>query len=84
MAVFTGRNSMKKDDDHYASLYLDALRSAFGREWYLLGPPRARIAVLAGFTDASDSEGLTANEYRRRIGAGNLQAYADCLPAGKK
>lgn len=57
------------------------LEVAFGREWIDLDLEGRRL-VMADFVDASESEELSVSEYWRRIGRGNLEAYADCLKAG--
>lgn len=59
------------------SLVLD-LVSAFGKEWHAL--TRAdRQNVAEDCALAIQEDGCDVSEYRRRIGRGNLQAYADCL-----
>lgn len=55
-----------------------ALAYEFGREWDML-PACDRAKVTADFVQATNEDGAGASEYRRRIGAGNLAAYADCL-----
>lgn len=39
--------------------------------------------LAADFQDAVDTDGCTASEYIRRIGAGNIRPYLDSLKAGK-
>lgn len=55
-----------------------ALERAFGREWRALDP-YGRAAVLVDFCDTSTEPDLSAEEYRDRIGAGNLASYADVM-----
>jgi len=57
----------------------NALEIVFNAEWIGLSESDARL-VLQDFLEASQ-EGVTANQYARRIGRGNLQAYADTMQA---
>ena len=57
------------------------LKQVFGEEWIKL--ERGTAVVIEDFLDASIEDNIGAREYQRRIGAGNLQAYADTLLAGK-
>ena len=56
----------------------DALASAFDIEWTNLDADRRRV-ILRDFREAVTEEGLTAPEYRVRIGRGNLKAYGDVM-----
>lgn len=59
-----------------------ALQTAAGREYLNLSrEDQARVA--ADFAAALAEDNCGAIEYMRRIGAGNLQSYANCLRAGK-
>ena len=55
-----------------------ALQTAAGAEYLKLSrEDQARVA--ADFAAALAEDNCSAIEYARRIGTGNLQAYADCL-----
>ena len=56
------------------------LAQVFGADWGKLPDEDARL-VCVDFLDAANGEGLGAREYARRIGSGNLQAYADTMQA---
>lgn len=53
-----------------------ALAGTFGMEYAVLREDDARL-VRIDFLEA----GIASSEYARRIGAGNLQAYADTMQA---
>ena len=57
------------------------LEQIFGAEWIKL--ERGTAVIIEDFLDASMEDNISAREYQRRIGEGNLQAYADTLLAGK-
>jgi hypothetical protein len=56
----------------------DVLEQIFGAEWAY-----DRSAILHDALEAAE-QGYSAQEYKSNIGAGNLQAYADCLNASVK
>lgn len=58
------------------------LLAAFGNEYRNLSREDRR-RVTEDFTAAWTEDGCNAHEYRRRIGRGNLQSYADCLRVGE-
>lgn len=73
-------------DEHAAVLdgLSDELRPGFGPEWDELTRTE-RDLVCSDFSDGRDDEpdGLSAAEYVRRIGAGNLRNYLACLWVGE-
>ena len=58
----------------------EALASTFGYEWHQL-PQYRKWSVADDFSEAHDSEDLSATVYKARIGEGNLHAYANTLKA---
>jgi hypothetical protein len=60
----------------------DVLEQIFGAEWRALSD-YDRSAILHDALEAAE-QGYSAQEYKSNIGAGNLQAYADCLNASVK
>jgi hypothetical protein len=62
----------------------DVLGQMFPGEWHALSA-YDRSAIIVDAIDAAE-HGCDAAEYKRRIGAGNLQSYADALnaPQGAK
>lgn len=63
---------------------MNILCEAFGiREWMSL-TDEGRALVVDDYRSAMREDSCDAAEYRRRIGAGNLKSYADCLIAGAK
>lgn len=61
----------------------DALTLAFPDELSALDRERAYL-VYQDYLLAFNEDGCAASEYARRIGKGNLKAYADCLIVGQK
>lgn len=60
----------------------NALLAVAGDEWRALTQGRAE--TLLDFAEAVHDEDLDVNEYLRRIGRGNVQAYADTQVARRK
>lgn len=54
------------------------LQSTFGDEYGAL-VHKEKHAIRSDFAHATESEGISCNEYHRRIGTGNLRKYAACL-----
>lgn len=63
---------------NYNATQRAALGTVFGSEWITLSDAD-RDNVAQDFADAVREDGADALEYRRRIGAGNLQAYAEVI-----
>ena len=57
-----------------------ALEYTWGAEYIGLSSIQEKL-VMQDFLEASEGENLTANQYYRRIGKGNLLSYAECLVA---
>lgn len=70
------RTATDKYGSIFAGLCVAAFEREFGREWIELDSERSRV-VARDFADASEEESLSVREYARRIGRGNLRAYAD-------
>ena len=64
----------EKHDAQMCGLADDSLEAAFDGEYLQLSVENAHL-IWADFLDAE----ISASEYRRRIGAGNLAEYAKCL-----
>ena len=60
----------------------NALLAVAGDEWRAL--TRGRVETLLDFAEAVHDEDLDVNEYLRRIGRENIQAYADTQVARRK
>lgn len=58
----------------------DICQQVFGAEWRSLSA-EDRENVAHDFSDAMREDQCTGLEYARRIGAGNLQSYADVMRA---
>lgn len=69
----------EKHTSQMCGLADDSLEAAFDGEYLQLTVEHAHL-IWADFLDAE----ISANEYRRRIGAGNLAEYAKTLAAGKR
>lgn len=66
---------MTEQDAH---AYRKTLASVFGLEWKGLDSDRKRV-ILRDYAEAMAEESLPAEEYRRRIGSGNLRSYGDVM-----
>ena len=65
-------------DTELAGLGNATLERSFGTEYDNLTAAGA-LVVLDDFLHANTEGKIDSDEYRRRIGPGKLQAYADCL-----
>lgn len=56
-----------------------SLRLVFGNEYDQLKTEDQKQLIRADYLLAFNEDHCTVSEYKRRIGKGNLQAYANCL-----
>lgn len=81
-AVFTVEDKEVRAIADVNQVTVAALQTAAGAEYLALSrEDQARVA--ADFAAALAEDNCSAIEYTCRIGAGNLQAYADCLRASR-
>ena len=64
--------------DMHKALLTNVLRVTFGAEWRSLSE-QDRANVVSDYMDAVREDQCDSREYQRRIGEGNLQAYAECI-----
>lgn len=69
-------NTAERQREHDAAAV--SLRLVFGDEYHALSSSDAQN-VRADYLLAFREDACTVGEYKRRIGAGNLQAYANTL-----
>lgn len=74
----TGARFAVRDSEVQAVAEVAALNATFQSEWMALSA-NDRANIARDFTLAMNEDKIGAIEYRARIGAGNLQAYANCL-----